>query len=141
MLQLHRVRAIEGIYGFPAKHPAHRADIVRLAALISMGGVYLDTDVLVLKSFDMLGNPDFAAAWEFTGEGRLVGLSNAVLVAAKQSCFARLCLEGHDPKRSLWSGFRLVPDCCSRIASGDFPVGGLERHGIGPTFRAGCRTA
>lgn len=106
MLQLHRVRAIEGIYGFPAKHPAHRADIVRLAALISMGGVYLDTDVLVLKSFDVLGNPDFAAAWEFTGDGRLVGLSNAVLLAAKQSRFARLCLEGHDPKRSLWSGFR-----------------------------------
>lgn len=106
MLQLHRVRAIEGIYGFPAKHPAHRADIVRLAALISMGGVYLDTDVLVLKSFDVLGNPDFAAAWEFTGDGRLVGLSNAVLVADKQSRFARLCLEGHDPKRSLWSGFR-----------------------------------
>ena len=106
MLQLHRISAIEGIYGFPAKHPAHRADIVRLAALISMGSVYLDTDVLVLKSFDVLGNPDFAAAWEFTGEGRLVGLSNAVLVAAKQSRFARLCLEGHDPKRSLWSGFR-----------------------------------
>jgi hypothetical protein len=106
MLQLHQVRAIEGIYGFPAKHPAHRADIVRLAALIAMGGVYLDTDVLVLKSFDVLGNPDFAAAWEFTGDGRLVGLSNAVLVAAKQSQFARLCLEGHDPKRSLWSGFR-----------------------------------
>lgn len=106
MLQLHRVRAIEGIYGFPAKHPAHRSDIVRLAALISMGGVYLDTDVLVLKSFDVLGNPDFAAAWEFTADGRLVGLSNAVLVAAKQSRFARLCLEGHDPKRSLWSGFR-----------------------------------
>ena len=106
MLQLHRVRAIEGIYGFPAKHPAHRADIVRLAALISMGGVYLDTDVLVLKSFDTLGNPDFAAAWEFTGDGRLVGLSNAVLVASKQSRFARLCLEGHDPNRSLWSGFR-----------------------------------
>ena len=94
MLQLHRVRAIEGIYGFPAKHPAHRADIVRLAALIAMGGVYLDTDVLVLKSFDVLGNPDFAAAWEFTGDGRLVGLSNAILVAARQSRFARLCLEG-----------------------------------------------
>jgi hypothetical protein len=108
LLQLHRVRPVEGIYGFPASHPAHRADIVRLAALIAIGGIYLDTDVLVLKPFDALGDPDFAAAWEFTADGRLVGLSNAVLMAKAGSCFANLCLEGHDPKRSLWSGFRAV---------------------------------
>ena len=105
-LHLHQVRPVEGIYGFPASHPAHRADIVRLAALIAIGGVYLDTDVLVLKPFDALGDPDFAAAWEFTGDGRLVGLSNAVLMAKPDSHFARLCLEGHNPKKSLWSGFR-----------------------------------
>ncbi len=106
MLQLHRVRPVEGIYGYPASHPAHRADIVRLAALIALGGIYLDTDVLVLRPFKSLGDPDFAAAWEFTGDGRLVGLSNAVLVAKAGSRFAQLCLEGHDPKKSLWSGFR-----------------------------------
>ena len=105
-LHLHQVRPVEGIYGFPASHPAHRADIVRLAALIAIGGVYLDTDVLVLKPFDALGDPDFAAAWEFTGAGQLVGLSNAVLMAKPDSYFARLCLEGHNPKKSLWSGFR-----------------------------------
>jgi hypothetical protein len=106
MLQLHRVRAMEGIYGFPASHPAHRADIVRLAALIAMGGVYLDTDVLVVRPFDPVAGVDFAAAWEKTAEGRLVGLSNAVLIARRGAGFARLCLEGHDPLRSLWSGFR-----------------------------------
>ncbi len=106
MLQLHRVRAVEGIYGFPASHPAHRADIVRLAALIAMGGVYLDTDVLVVHPFDAVGVADFAAAWEKTAEGQIVGLSNAVLVARRGARFARLCLEGHDPLRSLWSGFR-----------------------------------
>jgi hypothetical protein len=105
-LHLHQVRPVEGIYGFPASHPAHRADIVRLAALIAMGGVYLDTDVLVVRPFKKLGDPDFAAAWEFTGDGRLVGLSNAVLAAKAGSRFAQLCLEGHDPKKSLWSGFR-----------------------------------
>lgn len=106
MLQLHRVRPVEGIYGYPASHPAHRADIVRLAALIALGGIYLDTDVLVLRPFKSLGDPDFAAAWEFTGDGRLVGLSNAVLMAKAGSRFAQLCLEGHAPKKSLWSGFR-----------------------------------
>jgi hypothetical protein len=107
-LHLHQVRPVKGIYGFPASHPAHRADIIRLAALIAMGGIYLDTDVLVIKPFDALGNPEFAAAWEFTADGRLVGLSNAVLMAKAGSCFAKLCLEGHDPEKSLWSGFRAI---------------------------------
>jgi hypothetical protein len=105
-LHLHKVRPVAGIYGFPASHPAHRADIIRLAALIAMGGIYLDTDVLVVRPFGSLGDPDFAAAWEFTADGRLVGLSNAVLAAKAGSRFAQLCLEGHDPKKSLWSGFR-----------------------------------
>lgn len=106
MLALHQLPAIEGIYGFPANHPAHRADIVRLVALLVMGGVYLDTDVLVLRSFESLGSPSFAAALEVTGAGELVGLSNAILVAERDVPFARLCLEGHDPARSLWHGFR-----------------------------------
>jgi hypothetical protein len=106
MLALHQLPAIEGIYGFPANHPAHRADIVRLVALLVMGGVYLDTDVLVLRSFESLGSPSFAAALEVTGAGELVGLSNAILVAEPDAPFARLCLEGHDPQRSLWHGFR-----------------------------------
>lgn len=106
MLALHQIPSIEGIYGFPASHPAHRADIVRLVALLVMGGVYLDTDVLVLRSFDSLGSPSFAAALEVTSAGELVGLSNAILVAEPGTPFARLCLEGHDPQRSLWQGFR-----------------------------------
>ncbi|OZJ02008.1 hypothetical protein BZG36_04863, partial [Bifiguratus adelaidae] len=33
---------------------AHRADIVRLEALLEFGGIYLDMDILVLKSFESL---------------------------------------------------------------------------------------
>lgn len=106
LLALHQLPAIEGIYGFPSNHPAHRADIVRLVALLVMGGVYLDTDVLVLRSFEPLGSPSFAAALEVTAAGELIGLSNAILVAEPDAPFARLCLEGHDPQRSLWHGFR-----------------------------------
>jgi len=106
MLMIHRVRPIKGIYGFPVCHPAHQADIIRLAALIAMGGTYADTDVLFLKSFDNLPNAPFLAAQESLPDGIPVGLSNAVLIAEADSSFARLCLEGHDPARSLWSGFR-----------------------------------
>ena len=106
MLALHKLPAIEGIYGFPASHPAHRADIVRLVALLVMGGIYLDTDVLVLRPFGGLGSPPFAAALEVTASGDLIGLSNAILIAEPDSDFAHHCLEGHDPARSLWQGFR-----------------------------------
>jgi hypothetical protein len=106
MLTLHQLPSIEGIYGFPARHPAHRADIVRLVALLVMGGTYLDTDVLVLRSFSGLGSPSFAAALEVSASGDLIGLSNAILLAEPTSAFARHCLEGHDPARSLWQGFR-----------------------------------
>lgn len=106
MLQVHRVTPVAGIYGFPAAHPAHRADIVRLAALQAMGGIYLDTDVLVVRPFDSLMNAEFAAAREVMSNGVHVGLSNAILVSRSDSRFGRLCLEGHDPRTSLWQGFR-----------------------------------
>ncbi len=106
MLVLHKLPTIEGIHGFPVDHPAHRADIVRLVALLVMGGVYLDTDVLVLRPFDSIAHPGFAAALEVTAAGEVIGLSNAILLAQPSSRFARLCLEGHDPARSLWQGFR-----------------------------------
>ena len=105
-VHVHSVRPVSGIYGFPAAHPAHRADIVRLAALIAMGGIYLDTDVLVVRPFDCLQDAEFVAAREVTADGSLVGLSNAVLLAKTGSRFARLCLDGHNPRQSLWQGFR-----------------------------------
>jgi len=106
LLTVHRVRPVAGIYGFPAAHPAHRADIVRLAALLALGGIYLDLDVLVVRPFDALPAAPFAAALEARADGAVVGISNAVLTAEPGSRFARLCLEGHDPARSLWGGFR-----------------------------------
>lgn len=106
MLRVHQVNPVTGIYGFPAAHPAHRADIVRLAALIAMGGIYLDTDVLVVRPFSKLMGEEFVAAREVTADGTQVGLSNAILLTQPESQFARLCLEGHDPRHSLWQGFR-----------------------------------
>jgi hypothetical protein len=105
-LHVHKLAPICRIFGFPTAHPAHRADIVRLAALIAMGGIYLDTDVLVVRPFAVVEHYDFAAARELTADGRVVGLSNAVLLSERDSEFARLCLQGHDPAHSLWYGFR-----------------------------------
>jgi len=106
LVEVHVVPEIGGIFGFPAEHPAHRADVVRLAALLTFGGIYLDLDVLVVRPFNGLMTRGFAAALELAPQGCPVGLCNAILLAEPDSAFARLCLEGHDPERSLWQGFR-----------------------------------
>jgi hypothetical protein len=42
------------IFGNQVQVPEHRSDWIRLSVLLEYGGVYLDSDVLVLRSFDPL---------------------------------------------------------------------------------------
>lgn len=42
-------RDVTQIFGKEVEHFAHKADVIRLEALRDYGGVYLDTDVLVLR--------------------------------------------------------------------------------------------
>jgi hypothetical protein len=49
-----KIKAPREIFGRPVTHPAHRADVVRLQKVIEHGGIYLDADVLVHRSFDDL---------------------------------------------------------------------------------------
>ena len=49
-----KIEAPREVFGRPVSHPAHRADVVRLQKLIEHGGIYLDADVVVQRSFDDL---------------------------------------------------------------------------------------
>src|SRR5947209_9030420 len=49
-----KIEAPREIFGRSVTHPAHRADVVRLQKLRELGGIYLDADVLVHRSFDDL---------------------------------------------------------------------------------------
>ena len=51
---------------FEKKKYAYVADYVRFYALYNYGGIYLDSDVEVLKSFDDLLNQDFFFGFEYT---------------------------------------------------------------------------
>ena len=42
------------IYGQPLKYAAHMSDIVRIQKLQQYGGIYLDTDILTVRSYDDL---------------------------------------------------------------------------------------
>jgi hypothetical protein len=80
------------------KHFAHKADVVRLLALYEMGGLYLDIDTLIFKSFDDL----FSAGqlvlgterWHGRAEPR--GLCNAVLLAPRNHGGVRAWLQSYN---------------------------------------------
>ena len=81
-LTLERVDPPEEIFGNPLLHYAHKADVIRLEALLKHGGIYLDMDVLCIRSFAPLLK--FSSVMGREREG---GLCNAVILAQKDSEF------------------------------------------------------
>ena len=82
------------IFGNPIKSYAHQADVIRLQLLIEEGGIYIDSDVLCLKSFsDLLNlegtNGSFIMGQEGDGVSKLC---NAVMLSEKDSEFAKIWL-------------------------------------------------
>ena len=55
-ISLVKSRLVENIFNKSVDHHSHRSDIIRLEVLMKYGGIYLDTDVLALRSFDPLLN-------------------------------------------------------------------------------------
>lgn len=110
---VHR-RGPEQIYERRVVAPEHQSDVVRLEALLQFGGIYLDLDVVVLRSFAplrryeaVLGSeddegeqsthshsqvqplPDAPVAPE-TRTGHIGALCNAIMLAAPRAHFFRL---------------------------------------------------
>jgi len=84
-LTLNQIEAPQEIFGRPLKHYAHQSDVVRLDALIKHGGIYLDSDVICLKSFSPLLKHEFVMGIQ---PGR--GLCNAVMLASPSSQFLKI---------------------------------------------------
>lgn len=85
LIDCEQIAAPREIFGRPLNHPAHRADITRLERLIDKGGVYLDTDVFVHKTFDHLRGHSVVLGRE--GDVRHAKLCNAVILAEPQAKF------------------------------------------------------
>jgi lactosylceramide 4-alpha-galactosyltransferase len=67
----------------------HYSELLRLAALYKFGGVYLDTDMLVLRPLDSLRN---TVGSEITSNGDL-RLNGAFLAFDKSNLFLKKCME------------------------------------------------
>ncbi|HMF49020.1 MAG TPA: glycosyltransferase [Candidatus Saccharimonadales bacterium] len=97
-----RITAPREIFGRPLAHPAHRADITRLRALIEHGGIYMDTDVFVHRSFDHLLGHSTVLGRE--GEESDAKLCNAVILAEPQAPFLRRWLGSYSDFRGKGRG-------------------------------------
>jgi hypothetical protein len=53
-ITLVKSRLVENIFNNSVNHHSHRSDIIRLEVIMEYGGIYLDIDVLPLRSFDPL---------------------------------------------------------------------------------------
>jgi len=107
-----RIEAPREIFGRPLEHVAHRSDVVRLQQLIRHGGIYLDADVLVQRSFDDLLDHHTVLGQE-AHEGE-PGLANAVILAEPQSAFLCRWLEeyrsfrGGPPGSKFWNAHSVL---------------------------------
>lgn len=77
---------------FEAKKYAFAADYIRLFAIYNYGGIYLDTDVEVLKSFNDFLNLNTMICFESDEDG----LEVAIFGAKKGSKWVKQCLNYYD---------------------------------------------
>ena len=88
------------IFGNPLVHFAHKADVIRLQALIEHGGVYLDMDTICQRSFEpILGGKTVLgiessqpgiAQWD---SNAAIGLCNATMIAPPGAEFLKIWLD------------------------------------------------
>jgi SAM-dependent methyltransferase len=98
LVTLVKIEAPQQIFGRPLQHVAHQSDVVRLQKLIEHGGIYMDADVFVHRSFDdLLGNSTVLGQ---EGEGAEHGMANAVILAEPNAPFLRRWLAEYRSFRS-----------------------------------------
>ncbi|KAL7421236.1 hypothetical protein Q5752_004121 [Cryptotrichosporon argae] len=109
-LTLVRTDVPDMVMGRPLAHFAHKADVVRLLAMKHSGGVYLDIDVFVTKSFDDLYYFPTTMGMEAATESYRsaldpTGLCNAVIISAPNAPFIdRWLLSYESFEEGNWAG-------------------------------------
>jgi mannosyltransferase OCH1-like enzyme len=76
------------------KHVQYASDVVRLTLLLKWGGIYIDTDMLLIKPLTPLMNRPLTMAIEsLTEDGSPKSVANGVILAAPRSDFLDLMLK------------------------------------------------
>ena len=104
-----------------AKKYAFAADYVRLYALYTQGGIYLDSDVFVYQSFDpILDNSFFCGTEAYWANYELFFRMEAAIMGAEpQHPFIKECLDWYSDKHFTYNfskAFPVMPEVISSIA-------------------------
>jgi hypothetical protein len=94
LVSLVQIEPPREVFGRPLLHYAHRADVVRLQALIETGGIYLDIDTVCCRSWDDLLTHPCVLGLQRNSRGGYDGLCNAVILAEPKSTFLQEWLNG-----------------------------------------------
>jgi len=134
---------------YKLKKWAFATDYIRLFALYTEGGIYLDSDVIIKKKFDEFLNFDFFTAVEYhndlvkeantlellnrDGTSKVpftrkpgIGIQAAVLGSIKSHFFLRDCLKYYEDKRFILDGGNL----CNNIIAPDIYAMIAEKYGF-----------
>ncbi|CAN4081839.1 unnamed protein product [Withania somnifera] len=99
-------------------YPFHYSELIRLAALYKFGGIYLDSDIIVLNSLSSLNN-----TIGFEDDLRGKNLNGAVMAFRKHSPFVMECLKefyaAYDETQLRWSGADLLTIVASKFSAND----------------------
>lgn len=76
--------------GVEIKHPQYAADVMRLQILIAHGGIYMDTDMLLLKPLHEHMEDRLVLSWENPGQ---TSISNALMMSPTNNKFLREWLD------------------------------------------------
>ncbi len=96
LVTLNKVEAPSHIHGRPLYHFAHRADVLRLRAVLEHGGIYLDIDTLCVRPFtDLLTHECVLGK-----QNNRNGLCNAVILSEPRGKFLTAWLDQYRTFRS-----------------------------------------
>ena len=84
-LKLVKKSPVTQIFGKKISVVEHQADVARLQVVLQVGGIYLDDDVVVLKSLDELRRDNDIVL----GEASPISLANGGIIANKNSWFLK----------------------------------------------------
>lgn len=126
-----------------ARKWAYAADYVRLYAVYTYGGIYLDTDVLVYKSFDRFLNDKCFIGKEssihFGKIGSYQGLSSHCFGAEKGQPFIKMCLDYYQNRHFFTSLNEKLPnDLRMNMVTAPF-IQALIANQIGYDWRPSCQ--
>ena len=97
--------------GIELEYPQYQADIVRLQKLYEHGGIYLDTDMLLLKTLTpFMDSEKSCVIGTDTADNSLKSINAGLIIAKPQSEFIKLWLDGFSGafKPDVWSSHCVV---------------------------------